>query len=236
MAAMRMRVALAVMARMRVRIALALAFAAILIGFLIDMSGSAPRLAGDDHVAWPPVILADTVTGGGVVCLTGVVVPDDAARMVMTIGNILAAPFPLPRIAVDFRAASGRELAGGVLAAGAAPGENVSIPLRYPHGPSAAGTLCLHVGGHRALHFGAEAVPVASESGTTVDGVAQPSRPAILYYRPGRDSWWALLGTLDFRLGLGKSAIFGDWTLPVLVLAALALWVGVVRLVVRELR
>jgi hypothetical protein len=233
---MRVPGVLGLLTRARVRIALALAFVATVIGLAIDMSGSAPRLAGDNHVQWPAILLADTIRGGGTMCVRGVVLPPDAARIVMTIGNVAQAPFPLARITADFKDASGRPITQGVLAAGAQPGEDVSIPLRYPHGPSSAGTLCLHVGGHRALHFGAESVPFASESGTTVDGVAQPARPAMLFYRPGSESWWALLTTLDYRVGLGKSSIFGDWTLPVLALVVLALWVAVARVLIRELR
>ena len=37
-------------------------------------------------------------------------------------------------------------------------------------------------------------------------------------------------------IGLGKSTVFGDWTFPVLVLIGLALWVGVARVLLRELR
>ena len=41
------------MGAMRVRIALGLAVLATAIGLVIDMSASAPRLAGNDHVSWP---------------------------------------------------------------------------------------------------------------------------------------------------------------------------------------
>jgi hypothetical protein len=210
------------------RIALGLAILATAIGLVIDMSGSAPRLAGSNHVFWPPQALADTVPGGGVLCTADTVLPGDAARMVMTIGSY---GHPLPRITIDFTDTTGRRVATGVLAAGAHEGENVSLPLRYPHGPSAGGTLCLHVGGKLPMVFGG-----GPAAGTTIDGTVQGSSPSILYYRPGRESWWQLLGALDRRFGLGKSPIFGNWTLPAVVLAALLLWLGVVRLLVRELK
>jgi len=44
------------MGAMRARIALGLAVLATAIGLVIDMSASAPRLAGDDHVSWAPVL------------------------------------------------------------------------------------------------------------------------------------------------------------------------------------
>jgi hypothetical protein len=233
---MRVRRVLQQLTRARVQIALGLALLATVVGLAIDMSGSAPRLAGDDHVFFPPFELADRVNGGSSVCVRGLVLPSDTARMVMTIAFVEPpqVPLALPRIVADFGDSAGKRVAHGVLT-GAAPGEEVSIPLRYPHGPTTAGTLCLHVAGRRALYLGGTAMP-AAESGTTIDGVAQTARPAILYYRPGSESWWQLLTTLDFRFGLGKSPIFGDWTLPVLVLVALALGIAVVRVLIRELR
>jgi hypothetical protein len=218
---------------MRVRIALGLAVLATAIGLLIDMSASAPRLAGDDHVSWPARDPGVAVASGGdVLCMHSTVLPDDAARIVMPIHDSLDQTKRLPRIAVDFIDSAGTQVATGVLARGAVEGPAVSLPLRHPHGPSALGSLCLHIGGHRTLVFDGE----NGAGVTTVNGIAQPGSPAILYYRRGRESWWQLLATLDFRFGLGKSAIFGDWTLPVMALVALALWFGVLRFLVRELR
>jgi hypothetical protein len=220
------------MARMRVRIALGLAFLATAIGLVIDMSGSAPRLAGGDQAADPALVA--TVHGGATICTSAVVLPADTARMVMTIGSTIGArSVALPRIAIDF-AAAGRRSLHSVLAAGHAPGEEVSLPLEYPHGGDSDGTLCLHVGGRRRheLEFGG----IAPSQGTTVDGTPLPVRTWILFYRRGRESWWSLLGALDLRLGLGKSPIFGAWTLPVIALVALALWFGVARVLIRELR
>ena len=137
---------------MRVRIALGLAVLATAIGLVIDMSGSAPRLAGDDHVSWPardPGVAA--VPGGGVLCMHATVLPDDAARIVMPIHDSLDQTKRLPRIAVEFTDSAGKPVATGVLARGAVEGPAVSLPLRYPHGPSALGSLCLHVGGQRVL-------------------------------------------------------------------------------------
>ena len=37
------------------------------------------------------------------------------------------------------------------------------------------------------------------------------------------------------RFGLGKASFFGDWTLPAVALLLLGVWVGTVRLLLREL-
>jgi hypothetical protein len=214
----------------RVRIAIGLAVLATAIGFLVDMSGSAPRGAGDDQVSRPT--FANTVPGGGVLCQGAMVLPGDAASI-----NILIGTFGhrMPRIAVQFKNLGGRTVATGALPAGVAvnPLGN-TIALGYPHGPSVAGTLCLHVGGTHQIAFGGEPFPTTI-SAVLVNGQPQAGKVSVTYARRGSESWWQLLGILDQRFGLGKSTIFGDWTLPVLALVALALWFAALRFLVREL-
>lgn len=228
-----MRVRVRPRSRLLVPVALGLAVIATLVGLLIDMSGSGPRLAGDDHVIWPAANASVAVAAGGqVMCMHSTVLPDDAAEAVLAIHDSVNQALPLPRIVLDFVDDAGRTVAHGVLAAGAAESAAVVIPIHSPHGPSVQGSFCLHIGGRRTLVFdGLDGAGV-----TTVDGVTQAGSPAILYYRAGSESWWQLLGALDFRLGLGKSPMFGDWTLPVLVLLGLGIWFGAIRLLIRELR
>jgi hypothetical protein len=217
---------------MRVRIALVLAFLATAIGLVIDMSGSAPRLAGSDHIHWPPVSIVGTLHSPGAICLANTVLPSDAARMVITIGSNGR---PLPKLGLSFRSPTGRLLARGGLPRGGHEGEAVSIPFRFPHGASALGTLCLRsFGRHPLVFYGwlGQGAPVTINGAT----VTNDATVSILYYRPGSESWWDLLGALDVRIGLGKSPIFGNWTLPVIVLAFLLMTLGVIRVLIRELR
>ena len=215
---------------MRVRIALGLAFIATLVGLLIDMSGSAPRLAGGDRIHWPAPDPAVAVAPAGTrMCVEGTILPDDAASMLIAIHGAEH----LPRITATFTDSGGAVLARGVLPAGAVESGAVAIDLHRPaHAPSAIGSLCLRGGGHATLVYDG----VTGVGTTTVNGVDQTGSPAIIYYRRGSETWWSLLGALDLRFGLGKAAIFGDWTLPVVALAAFALFAGVFRLLVRELR
>ncbi|MGH2884716.1 MAG: hypothetical protein ACRDPA_18775, partial [Solirubrobacteraceae bacterium] len=97
---------------MRVRIALGLAFLATAIGLAVDMSGSAPRLAGSDHIHWPPASIVGTLQSPGAICLAGTVLPADAASMVITIGSNGR---PLPKLGLTFRSTGGRLLAAGGL-------------------------------------------------------------------------------------------------------------------------
>jgi hypothetical protein len=219
------------MAGMRVRVAIGLAVLATAVGLVIDMSGSTRRTAGDDGMT--RVGFFDTVPAGGQLCQASMVLPDDAASINVLIGTF---GYPVPPIAVAFKNQAGRTVATGSLRAGVRvnPFGN-SIPLRYPHGASVAGTLCLHPGGRHTIAFAGESLP-NPQALATVNGTPQPGRVSVTYWRRGRESWWQLLGTLDQRFGLGKSTIFGDWTLPLLALAVLALWIAAVRFMVRELR
>jgi len=214
---------------MRVRIALGLALLATLIGFLIDMSGSAPRLAGGDRIHWPaPDPAVAVAPPGSRMCVEGTILPGDAASMLIAIHGANR----LPRITTTFTDTAGALLARGVLPAGAVESSAVTIALHRPaHAPSAVGSLCLRGGGRATLVYDG----VTGIGTTTVNGVDQPGSPAIIYYRRGSETWWSLLGALDLRFGLGKATIFGDWTLPVIALAALALFAGVVRLLLAEL-
>jgi hypothetical protein len=214
---------------MRVRIALGLALLATLIVFLIDMSGSAPRLAGSDHVHWPAlnpsVAVAPPHTD---MCVKGTALPADAATMLISIHGAKT----LPAIRMTFVDTLGRTIATGSLPRGAPESGAVAIPLRHRIETSAYGTLCLRAAGRATLVYDGQ----GGVAPTTAGGVTQPGTPAILYYRRGSESWWDLLGALDTRFGLAKASVFGDWTLPVVALLALALFAAVTRLLLREMR
>jgi hypothetical protein len=70
----------------------------------------------------------------------------------------------------------------------------------------------------------------------SVNGRRVAGAISLVYLRHGSESWWELLPTLTTRFGLGKASVFGDWTLPVLALLLLGVWVVTLRLLVRELR
>jgi hypothetical protein len=193
----------------------------------LDMSGRAPRIAGTDHIS--PAIFSAALPHGGTLCQSGMTLPSDAARMEVLIGTY---GVPVPKLSASFVGAGGRVLAAGRLAAGAHEGD-VAIPFGYPHGPTAEGTLCLRVGGTGKVVFGGE--PSAGAASELVDGKPQPGRIEVVYLRPGRESWWQLLPTLDERFGLGKASFFGDWTLPALALALLCVWIAAARLLAEGL-
>lgn len=214
------------------RLVLGVAVLAVLAALVLDMSGSAPRGTGSDHIS--PVVFAATVAGGQSVCQPIAPLPLDAARVQVLIGTYGR---PVPALELSFAGASG-EVASGSLAAGAREG-TVTIPIRRVAGRTGAaaeaGSFCLHVGGHSNVVLGGEGGPIGASS-ELVGGKAQPGRVSLIYERAGSESWWELLPSLDHRFGLGKASLFGDWTLPALALLLVGVWVAALRLLLGALR
>jgi hypothetical protein len=196
---------------------------------VLDMSGRAPRLAGTDRIF--PAGFVATLANGQEMCQPSTSLPGDAARVQVVVGTY--GP-PVPEMSVRFLGPNGSVRAAGRLAAGAAQGV-VTIPLSYPHGGEVAnGTLCIRVLGGKTTVLGGSVIPVGPVS-AQVEGKAQAGRITTIFLRPGRESWWQLLPTLSRRFGLGKATFFGDWTFPAMALLLLAVWIGAVRLLKREL-
>jgi hypothetical protein len=212
----------------RVRVVLAVALALVIGALALDMSGRAPRTAGSDHTA--PVGFIATLLGARELCQPQMTLPSDAASVQVLIGTY---GLPVPELSVRFLGAGGRVLTGGRLAAGAVQGD-VSIPVSYPHGPDTESTMCVRVGGHKRMVLGGN-VATAGPSSEEVGGRPEAGRISVEYLRPDRESWWQLLPTLSRRFGLGKSPLFGDWTLAAVALLLLGVWVFTVRLLAREL-
>jgi hypothetical protein len=213
----------------RVRVVLGIALALVAGAFVLDMSGRAPRLAGTDHTN--PVGFVASIPSGGVLCQPSMVLPFDAKSVEVLVGTY---GHPVPRMAASFEEAQGRIVATGELAAGQREGY-VQIPLGYPHGQSAAGTLCIRVGKVvRPIVLGGDVFTPGPIS-ERLDGRPRAGRIDVVYMRPGRESWWQLLGTLAERFGVGKASFFGTWTLALMALLLLGVWVAAVRLLVREL-
>lgn len=213
---------------MPVRLALGVALLLVAGALALDMSGRAPRLAGTDHVNAQHFVAE--LPHGGTLCQPGLILPGDAERVTLLVGTYGR---PVPAVAATFTRPDGAPVTAGGIAASTHEG-SVTIPLRYPHGADAAGTLCLRFAGNYKLVLGGEAFTPGAAS-EHVNGGAQPGRIELVYLRPGRESWWQLLGTLDQRFGLGKAPLFGDRTLPAMALLLLGVWVAAVRLLVREL-
>jgi hypothetical protein len=213
----------------RVRVVLAIALLLTAGALALDMSGRAPRLAGTDHV--DPLVFAATVPGGHTLCQPGMVLPPDAASVTMLVGTF---GHPVPALAVRFLDDRGVLVARGSPAPGTREG-NVTVALSRTRGAAVAGTLCLANPSRSAIVLGGESA-TAGPGSVRLDGSVLAGRIDVAYLRPGRESWWHLLPTLDERFGLGKASFFGDWTLPAVALALAGVWAYTVWLLLRELR
>jgi hypothetical protein len=212
----------------RLRLVLGVALLAVAGALVLDMSGRAPRQAGSDHIG--PAVFAATLPTGGVVCQPAPFLPGDAAQAQLLIGTYGR---PAPALRLSFLDATGAEVASGGLPAGARQG-TVVIPFSRVRGAPEAASVCLRVGGSHKVVLGGEGGPVNPTS-EVVDKMPQPGRISLIYLRHGRESWWQLLGVLSQRFGLGKASFFGDWTLAFCALLLLGVWVGTIRLLLREL-
>ncbi|HEX3141664.1 MAG TPA: hypothetical protein VHQ87_16530 [Rhizobacter sp.] len=194
---------------------------------VLDMSGSAPRTAGSNHIS--TAVFAATVPPHGELCEPVVAPPTDAARVQLLIGSFGQ---PVPALRLRYLDAAGAVVADSQLAAGGTEGV-VTLPLREKRGAAGATRVCLRVGSTKIV-LGGEGGP-ASANSEIVNGIPQGGLVSLFYLRSGSESWWQLLPTLTRRFGLGKAPLFGDWTLPVLVLALAGVWFGAARLLLREL-
>ncbi len=204
---------------MRLRIALAAALLLVAGALAFEMSRTAPRIAGMNHAV--PSGFYAVLPKGGVVCQPGGLLPQDAHRVRMLVNSY---GHRLPSLSVTFTTAAGNTSTRGRLPVGAAPGY-VTIPLRYPHGATAAGSLCIHApSGSDPIAFSGE-TPPPNPGSATVNGTHKAANIALTYLRGGRESWWQLLPTLQHRFGLGKASFFGSWTLPLAAALMLAIWI-----------
>lgn len=210
---------------MRLRIALIAALLCVTGVFILEMSGTAQRLAGTNHASDATSLRTPK---RGTVCQSDIL-PGDAGRLKLLIA---AEGHPLPAISAAFHRAGGGVVTSGKLPAGRAEGF-VLLPLRHPHGPSTSGTLCLHIDGHRQITIGGQPT-TPGPSSARLDGKAQPLNLTLVYIRGGPESWWQLLPTLAQRLGYGKAAFFGTWTLPFAAVLLLGVWIATIRLLFRE--
>lgn len=211
---------------MRPRVALAAALLCIVGVFVIEMSGSARRLSGTNHI--DPLDFVVTVPANGRVCQPIAFLPADTGAVKFLIGTYGR---PLPDISSEF-VAGGEVLAAGALPAGGKQGY-VAVPLRYSRQSGTQGTICLRFGGDRQIALGGEPL-AASPSSATVNGTPSPAGLALYYLRKHPESWWQMLPTLAQRFGFGKAALFGNWTLPAAAMLLLATWVGAIRLLYKE--
>ncbi len=211
------------------RWALALAVLATAIVLLVDMSGSAPRLADTNHVA--PIGFYGVFRGGTTVCQPGVDVPAGSGGVKVVFWTYQT---PLPSVTATLVGPTHRILTRGLLPGGGSRGGEVIVPLREST-RALSGTLCLKVGGSRRFELEGTLTGVGAGS-ATVGRRAQNFQVSVRVMRRGSESWWQLLPTLTRRFGYGKWSVLGGWTFIAGAVVLAMIWIWATRLLWRELR
>lgn len=200
----------------------------LIIGTLaLDMSGSAPRLAGSNGIRVE--VFSTVAPGGATVCEVVGALPRGTGGAKLLIGTYNR---PLPLVRIRFLDASGSAVALGDVRGGRQG--YVSIPLRRRGAFSAAKRACVRIGGHFGIALGgirAASKPVDE----VIDGSPAPGLFSIYYLRADSQTWWQFLPLLDLRFGLGKAPFFSRWALPVVAGLALLVCAGAIALLWREL-
>ena len=137
---------------------------------------------------------------------------EDACGRILTERIVADADYPsAPRSAMD----------GFAIESGAAPGRFV-VPLRRVPRTVDPVTVCVRNLGTRA--FALVGVPGAKLNAVKVDGKPTDGVCRTAFFRPGSETWWALLPTLAHRFSLAKANWVGAWAFwALIVLLAVAL-------------
>ena len=215
-------------ADVRVRVVLAVGVLLVAGALAIDMSGRAVRTAGSDH--FKSLVFTAVMPPRSTLCQSVTGLPQDAARVRLQIGSYGT---PLPPLDARFLTSNGDRVASGHIARGATEGE-VTIPLRHVPQASGASIFCLHSHGSGRLAVGGEYLPPGPWL-ARVNGRPQLGPVSLFYLRDAPESWWQMLGLLARRFHFGKAPFFDTWTLPLLAVLLLGVWIATVRLLVREL-
>jgi hypothetical protein len=195
--------------------------------FVLDMSGSAPRLTGSDAVRTE--VFSIVAPGGSTVCQTIAPLPSDTGTARILIGTYYRT---LPPLVLRFLNPSGNAVALGNVHGGRQG--NVSFPLRQLGSLSTVSEACLHIGGRFQVALAGTPLP-PDQVGATVDGKPVPGQLSIYYLRHGSASWWQFLPVVNARFALGKASFFDSWTLPFVAVVALLVWIAAIALLWREL-
>jgi hypothetical protein len=211
---------------MRARAVLGVLLALTAAGVVVTLSHRGERLTGTNGVR--PAGLTVAVLGGETACQPRATLPGGTGAIALLVS---ADRRPLPPLTLRFVAASGRAVAQGSVTGGRHEGR-LTVPLAGTVSHARLTLACVHNGGRAPIALG-------GEPGTPASGARVGDRPAqgvvaLTYLRPGRQSWWPLLGGIAHRFGLGKAQVFGGWTLWVAAGLVLCLWIAVARLLLSE--
>jgi hypothetical protein len=213
--------------RTRVRVVLGVALALVAVGLVAVLSQRGERMAGTSFV--PNRTFAVELPPHGRACQPGTHLADDSAAAVVLVGSFGR---PVPALTLTFTEPGGRLVARGSVAGGGPEGERTVPFERVVEGGREGVIACVRNHGDVRVALGGDTA--APPTAARVGGAVTQGAVGFRYLRVGDESWSAIAPVVAQRFGLGKSALFGTWTLPVLALALIALWFATLRLLGRE--
>jgi hypothetical protein len=195
-------------------IVVAVGLAALLVGVAIDASGSANRMAGSNLIGQAIVfrnggLVRDTLPvatlpPGGRLCQAWTVPAGTRSVRVRTFTSARQ----LPELRAEI-VESGRTLYAGALPVGPRR-DNADIPVTRVRRSLLQPQICVTSAGPGTVQLGG--APAPGYQAPRVGGKPQKGLVRFEFVRPGSESWWQLLPTLEHRFGLGKSRWTGSWT------------------------
>jgi hypothetical protein len=185
-----------------IRTVLAGGLAIVLAAVAVLLSDRQPRMAGSNLV--PDFGLLPELPAGKRLCQTEELVPAGAA----TVRVRIAASRAPGLLDLNVEAGGNRVTRGRVATT---PGDQfLTVPIEPVARTTDGARLCI-------TNRGASPVALAGsdriQPPAKADGGSLPGRVRVDYFRPGRESWWALIGTVVHRFGYGRADLLGSWTL-----------------------
>jgi hypothetical protein len=199
---------------------------AIAIAAVVVLSQRAQRRSGTNLTADYGYVIP--LQAGEQLCEPGELLPGDTAGLRL---DASSGGRPGPLLVASVVDPHARTVATGMLRAGWQTGQ-VTIPLTRVARTLAGATVCLVDRGTQPVAFGGS-VPDANFY-VALGGKPLSGRMRIEYMRPGRESWFALIPTLGYRLSLAKADFVRHWAVFAAILAMLVAIAVALRTVVRE--
>jgi hypothetical protein len=213
---------------MRVRLAIGLGLLLVLGALVIVLSKSEQRLAGTNALV--RVSGNDMPIPGRKSVCQPESVPADTTSMRVFVGTRGKRAGPL-----DVSIKQGGRVVSlgsfGRVRDGLPATAKLSPVISEEHVPA---RVCFHNRGRAAVHLAGDRTPVPG-SGANPYKVTFADEARIDYVRPGRESGWALAGTVADRFGRAKTSFFGSWTMWAVFALLGVTWAAATLLLLRRL-
>ncbi|HEX4483914.1 MAG TPA: hypothetical protein VH081_09005 [Solirubrobacteraceae bacterium] len=208
-----------------VRVVVGVGLLAIAIAAVAILAQRAQRRSGTNLTADTGYVIP--LGAGEQLCEPGELLPGDTGALRLSASSGAS---PGGRLRASVADAQGLTVSTGALAPGWRTGV-VTIPISRIARTLPGALVCLLNEGARISLGGS--VPDANFY-VVLGGKPLSGRMRIEYMRPGRESWFALLGTLAYRFSLAKADLVRHWAVAAVIVLMLIAIVLTTRVILRE--